>query len=283
MRDLYQQVTDQIIQSLQCGVRPWVKPWNDGITFIQRPLRSNGIAYRGINTLVLWSEALAKSFSNPTWLTFKQATDLGGYVRKGQRGSPVFYANKVILPADNHDGQDSAVRIVPFLKHYTVFNVEQCEGLHLPINQQIPTALDEAERIVQLEQFIQSTGALVSYGGGSAYYVPTADRIQMPAFGAFRDAASFYSTLCHELIHWTGHESRLDRPIDHTRYGDQAYAAEELIAEIGSAFLGAIFELPNHLRDDHASYINSWLAILKHDPKAIFTAAASAQRAADFL
>jgi antirestriction protein ArdC len=285
MSDIYTRVTAQIIQSLEAGTRPWIKPWISSQTdsAISRPLRSNGEAYRGINILMLWSEAFTKGFTNPTWLTFKQALDLGGNVRKGERGSPVVYANQATVPdSDSSDSETSGKRI-SFLKHYTVFNVEQCGGLPSSYYPSAFQQIDESARIPRLEQFIEATGAIISHSGSSAFYTPSHDRIQMPPFTSFFDPYRYYGTVIHELIHWTGHTSRLDRSLDHNRYGSHAYATEELVAELGSAFVGADFGLPAELRDDHTAYLSAWLDVLKADKRAIFAAAAHAQRAADFL
>lgn len=283
-KDIYQRVTDQIISSLESGVKPWTQPWSVGNTEgrIMRPLRANGIPYRGINILMLWSEAIEKGFSSPTWMTFKQALELGAHVRKGERGSLVVFASKLTRTETDDSGEESE-RDIPFLKGYTVFNVDQIDGLpaqYYPLAQPLQPAM---QRIAHAEAFTAATGADIRHGGTRAFYASGPDYVQMPPFETFRDALSYYATLIHELTHWTKHAKRLDRDFGRKRFGDEGYAMEELVAELGAAFLGADLDLmPGHC-EDHAGYIASWLKVLKDDRRAIFTAAAHAQRAADFL
>jgi antirestriction protein ArdC len=282
--DIYQRVTDQIIASLETGIRPWMKPWSGehAAGRITRPLRGNGIPYQGINVLMLWGAAMEKGYSAPIWMTFKQALELGGAVRKGERGSLVVYASTFTRTEANETGEESA-RDIPFLKSYSVFNVEQIDGL--PAHFLAPAAprLDPVQRIDHAERFFAATGATVRYGGDRAYYSISTDHVQMPHFEAFRDAESFYATLAHEQIHFTRHPSRLNREFGRKRFGDEGYAMEELVAELGAAFLSADLDLTPEPRPDHAAYISHWLTALKNDRRAIFTAASYAQRAADFL
>lgn len=283
--DIYQRVTDQIIASLEAGIRPWLKPWSGehAAGRITRPLRGNGIPYRGINILMLWGATMEKGYSAPIWMTFKQALDLGGAVRKGERGSLVVYASTFSrTEADESTGEESE-RDIPFLKGYTVFNVEQIDGL--PAHFLAPAAprIDPVQRIDHAERFFAATGATVRHGGDRAFYSIGPDHVQMPHFEAFRDAESYYATLAHELTHWTRHPSRLAREFGRKRFGDEGYAMEELVAELGAAFLSADLDLTPEPRPDHAAYIANWLTVLKNDRRAIFTAASYAQRAADFL
>ncbi|MDF1600952.1 zincin-like metallopeptidase domain-containing protein [Mesorhizobium sp. YIM 152430] len=283
--DIYQRVTDCIVAELEKGVRPWLKPWNaeHAAGRITRPLRANGIAYRGINVIMLWSSAMAQGFAAPLWLTYKQAQELGGQVRKGEKGSLVVYANTITrTEADAETGEESA-REIPFMKGYTVFNAEQVEGLPAHFYAMQEAMLDPVARIEKAETFFAASGADVRHGGNQAFYSVTEDRVQMPPFETFRDAECYYATLAHELTHWTKHKSRLDRDFGRKRWGDEGYAMEELVAELGAAFLSADLELTPETRPDHASYIASWLKVLKDDRKAIFAAAAHAQRAADYL
>src|ERR1700737_3474859 len=283
--DVYERVTNQIVAELEKGVRPWLKPWNaeHAAGRITRPLRGNGIPYNGINVLMLWSAAMEKGYAAPVWMTFKQASDLKANVRKGEHGSLVVYADKIIRnEADAVTGEESE-RAIPFLKGYTVFNVEQIDGLQQQYYAKPEPRLDTMPRIDRAEAFFAGTGAAVRHGGTMAYYNVSQDFVQMPPFEAFRDAESFYSTLAHETVHWTRHKSRLDRDFGRKRFGDEGYAMEELVAELGSAFLSADLDLTPELREDHASYIASWIKVLKDDKRAIFTAASHAQRAADFL
>lgn len=283
--DLYQRVTDSIVKSLETGVRPWMKPWNGehAAGRITRPLRSNGIPYQGINVLMLWGAAMEKGYAAPIWLTFKQAQTLGGMVRKCEQGSLVVYASTFSrTEADATTGEEQE-RNIPFLKGYTVFNAEQIDGL--PAHFLAPAAprLDPVQRIGRAETFFAATGASVRHGGNQAFYRISEDHVQMPFFETFRDAESYYATLAHELTHWTRHPSRLDRDFGRKRFGDEGYAMEELVAELGAAFTCADLDLTPEPRPDHAAYIGNWLTVLKNDKRAIFTAASHAQRAADFL
>lgn len=283
--DIYQRITDSIAASLEKGVRPWMKPWSGdhAADRITRPLRSNGIAYRGINVLMLWGCAIEKGYASPFWLTFKQAQSLGAFVRKGEQGSLVVYASTYTRTEDDAETGEASERDIPFLKGYTVFNAEQIDGLPAQYLAPAPQRLDPIERIAHADAFFAATGAGIGHGGNQAFYSITHDRVQMPLFEAFRDAESYYATLAHEMTHWTRHPSRLDRDFGRKRFGDEGYAIEELVAELGAAFLCADLDLTPEPRPDHAAYIGSWLKALKDDKRAIFTAAAHAQRAADFL
>jgi antirestriction protein ArdC len=282
--DVYSRVTAKIIADLERGVRPWLQPWNaeHAAGRITRPLRANGQAYKGINILMLWADAQAKGFVCPIWMTFKQAQELGGHVKKGEHGSLVVYADKITRTETGDDGEESSHQI-PFMKGYTVFNCEQIEGLpaHFYATATLPAFV--AERITTAESFAAATGATVRHGGNRAYYSVHDDYVQMPPFECFRDAESYYATLLHELTHWTRHEQRLNREFGRKRWGDAGYAAEELVAELGSAFLCADLGVTAEPRDDHSCYLASWLEVLKSDKRAIFTASAYAQRAADYL
>lgn len=283
--DIYQKITNQIVAALEAGVRPWMQPWNaeHAAGRIVRPLRANGIAYRGINTVMLWAEAVEKGYAAPIWMTFKQAAELGAHVRKGERGSLVVYASTLHRTETDETSGTEVERDIPYMKGYTVFNVEQMEGLPEQYTRPASVVLDPVQRIAHAEAFFAATGAEISHGGNRAYYAEGPDRIQMPLFETFKDVESYYSTVAHECIHWTKHKSRLDRDLGRKRWGDEGYAAEELVAELGSAFLCADLGITPDMRDDHAAYIASWLKVLKDDKRAIFTTAAHAQRASDFL
>ncbi len=283
-QDVYTRVTGKIIADLEQGVRPWMKPWNaeHAAGRITKPLRHNGQPYNGINILMLWSAAVSEGYSAPIWMTFRQAKALGANVRKGEKGELVVYANTITHTEDNADGEE-VDRAIPFMKGYTVFNVEQVEGLPSHYYQLAEPVLDPVQRIDQAESFFGATGADIRHGGNQAYYAVQADRIQLPPFESFRDAESYYATLAHETTHWTRHPSRLDRDFGRKRWGDEGYAREELVAELGSAFLAADLGLTPEVRDDHSAYIESWLKVLHKDKRAIFQAAAHAQRAVDYL
>jgi antirestriction protein ArdC len=282
--DVYTRVTEQIILDLKVGVRPWAKPWDaahvDGR--IALPLRHNGEAYRGVNVLLLWGATLAQGFSQPTWMTYRQATELNAHVRKGQHGSLVVYANRITTVRTDDKGED-VEREISFLKAYTVFNVEQIDGLPDTYFTRTDPPPLRMPLIEKAETFFANTGAVVRHAGNRAYYsrVPN-DVIVLPLPESFQDAESYAATKAHEFIHWTAAPNRLDRTLG-KRFGDDAYAAEELIAELGAAFLCAVLGISNEPRDDHASYLAHWLQILQADNRAIFTAATLAQRAVDYL
>jgi antirestriction protein ArdC len=282
--DVYTRVTSHIVEELERGVRPWLKPWNaeNAAGRITRPLRHNGLPYNGVNVLMLWASAEMQGYSCPFWLTFQQAKEFGGHVKKGQHGSPVVYASTFKKKDQNENG-DEVEADIPFLKEYTVFNAEQCEGLpqHFFTLAQQPT--EKIERIERADTFFANTKADIRTGGNQAYYASTLDYVQMPPLEAFRDAESHAATLAHELTHWTKHQSRLNREFGRKRWGDEGYAIEELVAELGAAFLCADLNITPDIRDDHAAYIGHWLKILKDDKRAIFSAASHASKAAEYL
>jgi antirestriction protein ArdC len=284
-QDIYERITGKIVADLEQGVRPWMKPWNaeHAAGRITKPLRGNGIPYNGINVIMLWSAALVAGYSAPIWMTFKQAKDLGGHVRKGEKGELIVYADRFRKTETDEASGQEVERDIPFMKGYTVFNVEQLDGLPSRFYAPVAARLDPVQRIGHAETFFAATGASINHGGNQACYSVTLDSIQMPPFETFRDAESYYATLAHEVTHWTRHPSRLDRDFGRKRWGDEGYAMEELVAELGAAFVSADLDLTPEPREDHAAYIGAWLQVLKQDKRAIFTAAAHAQKAADFL
>lgn len=283
--DVYARITDKIIADLEQGVRTWMRPWNadHAAGRITRPLRHNGIPYKGINVVMLWSAAVLKGHACPLWLTFKQALELGGNVRKGETGELVVYADRIRRTETDAKGEE-VEREIPFLKGYTVFNAEQCEGLPAQYYARpeapalpLPACMEAADR------FFAATGADIRHGGTRAFYAQGPDYVQMPPFETFRDAESHAATLAHELTHWTKHDRRLARDLGRVKWGDEGYAREELVAELGAAFLCADLGITPEVRPDHAAYIASWLEVLKGDKRFIFSAASHAQRAADYL
>ena len=281
--DVHTRITNTIVAQLEAGVRPWLKPCNaeHAAGRISMPLRANGVPYRGINILSLWIEADAKGYSAPIWITYRQALELNGQVRKGEHGSPVVYA-ATATKKDEAAGEEGE-RSFAFLKGYTVFNVEQVDGLPAHFYTPATKPLDPVQRIERAEMFFASIGADIRYGGNRAYYNVSQDFVQLPPFETFRDAESYYATLAHEATHWTRHETRLNRDFGRKRWGDEGYAMEELVAELGAAFLSSDLGLTPEVMPDHAAYIASWIKVLKHDKRAVFTASAYAQRAADHL
>jgi antirestriction protein ArdC len=216
-------------------------------------------------------------------MTFKQALEFEAHVRKGEQGSLVVYADKIIRSETDATTGEEAERAIPFMKGYTVFNVEQIEGLPEHFYAKPDPKGEPVQRIERAESFFAATRADIVHGGSRACYIVSRDHIHMPCIDCFRDAESYYATLAHEATHWTRHPSRLDREFGRKRWGDEGYAMEELVAELGSAFRSADLELTPEVREDHASYIASWIKVLKDDKRAIFTAASHAQRAVDFL
>jgi antirestriction protein ArdC len=226
---------------------------------------------------------MAQSFAAPVWMTFKQARELDAHIRKGEKGSLVVYADSITRKETDEKTGDEIDREIPFLKGYTVFNVEQIEGLPEVYYAKAAPTLDPVARIDHAEKYFAALGATIRHGGNRAFYSIAADAIQMPAFESFQDADSYYATLAHECTHWTGSKTRLDRDFGGHRFGSEGYAVEELVAELGAAFLCADLELALEPREDHASYIATWLKVLAADNRTVFTAAAHAQRAAEFI
>jgi len=283
--DVYQRVTDRIISQLEQGVRPWMQPWSAEHTEgrIVRPRRFNGLPYNGINVLMLWSAAMEKGYAAPVWMTFKQALEFNAHVRKGETGSLVVYADKITRTETDATTGEEAERAIPFMKGYTVFNVEQIDGLPEHFYAKPEPKGETVQRIERAASFFAATRVSIVHGGSRACYVTRTDNIHMPCIDCFRDAESYYATLAHEACHWTDHASRLAREFGRKRWGDEGYAMEELVAELGSAFLSADLDLTPETREDHAAYIATWIEVLKNDKRAIFTAASYAQRAVDFL
>ena len=229
--DIYSRITDRIIEELANGVRPWMKPWNAANTDgrITRPLRHNGQPYSGMNVLLLWSEQMSRGFASSMWMTFKQALELGAAVRKGETGSTVVFASR--FTKSEADGRGGEVdREIPFLKAYSVFNVEQIDGLPDHYYRRPEIVLDPVVRLEQADLFFRNTGAVIRHGGNQAYYSPVMDYVQMPPFETFRDAASYYATLSHEATHWTAAEHRVGRDLSRYAKDKSERAREELIA-----------------------------------------------------
>lgn len=282
--DVYTRITNQILAELEKGVRPWMKPWNaeHASGRITRPLRANGQPYKGINVLMLWMSAEMQGFAAPIWMTFNQAKQLGASVKKSAKGSLVVYADHITKTETADDGEETEHDIY-FMKGYTVFNVDQVEGLPAHFYATAAPQLDPVQRIESADLFFANTGADIRHGGNQAFYASEPDYVQMPPFVSFKDAESYCATLAHELTHWTRHTSRLARDFSRKKFGDEGYAREELVAEIGSAFLSCDLGITPEPREDHAAYLDHWLKVLKEDKRAIFQAAAYAQKAVDYL
>ena len=274
----YEVLTNRIVAALEQGVRPWTKEWKGNGSF-ERPLRSNGEPYRGINALNLWVAAEERGFNSPYWLTYKAAQALGAQVIKGAKSESVFYASTFNKVEDNGDE-----RQIPFLKATAVFNADEIEGLpaHFYARTAPIVTVPHLTRHEPSEAFIAALGADIRHGGDRAFYVRNPDYIQLPDFEAFFTSEAYYGTAFHELAHWTGAPHRLDREKGNI-FGDSSYAFEELVAELAAAYLCADLGVAAEPREDHASYIACWIKALKSDPKAIFKAAALAEKAVEFL
>lgn len=278
-RDLYQEVTDKILSQLETGTKEGKPLWVGSLASmgLSRNAKTRK-PYRGVNLLL----TSCSTFSSPLWITFQQAREAGGHVNKGEKGTPIVHFSMV--EKDSEEGKKPG--FVPILRHFTVFNVEQCSGLPESLTVFEPACQvkgsNPAEWQTNLESFFECLKADIRHGGSRAFFSPAHDYIQLPNREAFRDCWSYHATLAHEVTHWTGHKDRLAREFG-KRFGDHAYAFEELVAELGSAFLCARLGLELEPREDHASYLSSWLQVLKQDKKAIFTAASSAQRACDYI
>ena len=270
-------VTAAILNQLETGVRPWTQPWAGG-GGITMPVRVTGEPYRGVNVVMLWIRSVSAGFRGDRWMTYNQAKALDAQVRKGETGTYIVKYGQT--PIESDDGDE---RFRPFLRGYTVFNTDQIDGLPAalatPPQPAVSTHPDLAWDAA-LEDALGRTGADISWTGTSAYYSPKPDHIRMPARELFRDTEQAYSTLLHELVHWTGHESRLNRDF---RTAREAYAREELVAELGAAFLGAHLGFrPDHI-EDHAGYLDHWIKVLRSDSRAILQAASKAQAACDHI
>ena len=281
--DVYTRVTNQIIDAIEAGADRWEMPWHASENTGYPVNALTGKAYRGVNVLTLWVESHLKGFSDPTWATYKQWQDLGKQVSKGERSTTgVFWKRLEDNSEDGRDGDQEAEpergQVRMMARAFSLFNACQTEGYEPPA---LPPKPDH-ERIENAEAFFRAIGADIRHGGSKAYYHPTNDYIQMPQFEAFRDPIAYYGTLAHEATHWSGHASRLDRDLK-GRFGDEMYAMEELISDVSACFVTVSLGLTPEPRPENAAYIQSWLKVLRSDNRAIFTAAAHAQRAADYL
>src|SRR5215471_18512840 len=281
-RDVYERVTSQIVNAIEQGVSTWRMPWHTSGRFAFSPVNvTSKKPYRGINTVCLWAAAQSKGYESGEWATYQQWQERGAQVRKGEKSTCVVFWKFANSTAENQNGEDeqpaTGSRLL-FTRGYAVFNAAQVDGYTPKADPDIPAI----ERIEQADAFFKSIGATVRHGGNHAFYSPASDYIQMPPFQAFMESVSYYSTLAHEHTHWTAKADRCDRQLG-KRFGDSAYAAEELIAELGAAFTCAHLGLSTEPREDHAQYINSWLKVLKADSRAIFTAASKAPQATDWL
>lgn len=277
--DTYQEVTDRVIAAIESGDLPWRNGW-DGQGALRQPLRANGVPYRGVNVLLLWMSAAAQGFAGQHWVTFKQAQACGAQVRKGEKATRIVFFKQ--LEVEGEGGEDDTRRI-PMLRSYNVFNSDQVDGLPESIAT-APLVDHGAMRDAEREAALRSCGAVINEGGTRAFYRLRTDEVTMPDFERFSDGQAWLATLAHELCHWTGHKSRLDRDMEgQGEFGSPSYAREELVAELGAAFIGARLGIVGDHIESHAAYLQSWLKALKNDKRCIFRAASAAQAAADFV
>jgi antirestriction protein ArdC len=278
-KDIYQRVTDQIVKAIEDGAGTYKMPWRTSGGFAHSPINAvSKKPYRGINVLVLWATAQEKGYTSGTWATYKQWQEMGCQVRKGEKSANVVFWKFFDGEESEQSEAEKPARRVPMARDYWVFNAHQVDGYKPLEEEQRPPE----ERISDAEAFFRNVGVKIADGGNRAYYLPSTDAVYMPAFAAFAEPIAYYSVLSHETTHWSGAAHRVNRDLT-GRFGTESYAAEELVAELGAAFLCAELGLPTDPREDHAPYIASWLKVLKNDKRAIFTASAHAQRAVDFL
>ncbi|HEY3443591.1 MAG TPA: zincin-like metallopeptidase domain-containing protein [Paludibaculum sp.] len=272
-QEFRQEVTNEVISLIESGTAPWMKPWSVGeIAAAFNPTTNK--PYRGGNIIALMLASHRKGYTDPRWMTYRQAAEQGWLVRKGEKSSRIEFFTQ----QEEKDKSTGEKKFRPVARHYPVFNAQQIEGAP---KIEIPKK-EEWEAIQAGERIMKKSGAAIRHGGDSAYYTPTYDYIQLPHRETFFNAAMFYSTACHELAHWTGHTSRLNRPTCMTARGSDEYAREELVAELASWFLSAETGLPFD-PSQHAAYIKSWLRALKKDKNEIFRAASSASKATDYV
>ncbi len=285
-RSVYQEITNRIVEAIEAGAPRFEMPWHRGHGGAIPTNARTGNPYRGINVVALWASASAGGYGSNIWATYRQWRLLGAQVRRHERGSLVVFYRPREEDEDKYEEDEVDARSPRRLiaRASWVFNGDQVDGWATPEKE----APDPVSVIEQADALVRATGAAIKHGGGRAYYAPAADRIQMPARQRFTGTTTmsategYYATLLHELVHWTGHASRLKRDFG-GRFGDEAYAIEELIAELGAAFLCAELSITNVPRPDHAAYIDSWLMVLRRDIRAIFTAATQAAKAASYL
>lgn len=280
--DIYEKITQRILADLRDGTPTWQRPWaTSGRALV--PLRHNGVPYQGVNILLPWAAAIDRGYASPHWMTYRQAKELGGQVRRGERASHVFFAKTVKKRPDGTEGRpadEDDPEVLHVRRAYAVFNTDQIDDLPEKYRVEIPE-VNPGERLARCEAWFAALGVDIRHGGERAFYSPANDYIRMPPFASFRSPEAYYATLAHECCHLTGAKDRLAR--DMSKRDQESVAREELVAELGSAFLCADLGLSPEPREDHAPYIASWLKALDDDPRAVATAATQAQRAVDFL
>ena len=280
-RDHYQEVTEAILAALEQGTPPWRRPWDSNRVASSGPINIGGRRYHGINTLLLSMSPLALGSNDPRWATYKQAQLAGAQVKRGEKATTIFFFKTIEVDDDGREGRmadDDGKRRVPVLRSYPVFHAGQIDNLppyRPPTTAEAPWLAPDSVALI-----LKNSRVNLREGGDRAFYSPMTDSIQLPPKPSFRSGADWSATALHELGHWSGAKSRLDRDLS-GRFGSSAYAAEELRAEIASAFIGGELNLPTDIAN-HASYLQSWISILKSDKREIFRAAADARRISDY-
>ena len=281
-RDVAAEITNLIIAKIEAGTAPWTRSWSAGSAG-GRPRRHNGQAYSGINCLYLWALGAEAGYTSPYWMTYNQAAALGAQVRRGESGSLSVYFNAVSKTETDAGTGEQNSRLIRFMRHYVVFNAEQIEGLSPHFHPGVTTAIvAPSVRQAAIDAFFAAIPADIRYGGDKAFFSPSHDFIQVPRPSAFKSQDYFASVLAHECVHWSGCPDRLARTFG-KRFGDDAYAFEEIVATIGQSFICADLDLPPELHDSHASYAGHWLRVLRSDKSAIIHAASKAEQAARYL
>ena len=282
--DVYEEVTRKIEAALEAGTVPWRKPWGCPVGHMPNNPFS-GTVYRGINPFLLDITAQTMGYEDPRWCTIKQANEHGGKVRKGEKSTLVTFRKQLRIKTEDVDPKtgEPIVKTVPLLRHYLVFNVEQVDGLDLPALD-VEAGHDPIKACVEVIENMPNRPA-ISHGGDRAFYRPSTDSVRLPKLASFDTAEAYYGTAFHELVHATGHSSRLNRKelAELSSFGDEAYSREELTAEMGAAMLCGVTGISPVTLDQSAAYIAGWLRALKDDRKLLVGAAGKAQRAADFI
>lgn len=285
--DTYLSITNTIIEAIESGTRPWMQPWSAASDeqMFNRPLRANGEPYRGINILLLWNASAVQGFEYDRFMTYRQAQQLGGQIRMGEKGTLIVKYGTVARRSEQsgEDEDREQSQKIPYIKSYTVFNLSQIGGLpsEFYTRKERRPRLPE-DRLAIADAFIKGTNARIIHGGSMSCYQPRHDLIRLPPFSAFESRESYYTTALHELAHWSGAPHRLDRR-QTPDYRSLHYAFEEMVAEITACFLCSDLEITAELRQESAAYIDDWLFAMRSDIRLIFSAAAKAQAAADFL
>jgi antirestriction protein ArdC len=282
--DIRKMVQGKILEALDKGVNPWRKPWTvDGSLMPHNCI--SGHQYRGVNVPYLWAVQMLNEYPTAQWLTFNQARKAGGHVRKGEKAAAyVIFTKPIVVKDENEDGSEEK-KTIHMLRCTPVFNIAQTEGVKLPARETVEVEkLEPSELVASVQDFMGSVGAVVKYNGHSAHYAPRKDEIGLPQVEQFESSEAFAATALHELVHWTGHKSRCNRPgiVEFGGFGSASYAMEELVAELGAAMLCERFQVANEI-DNHASYIENWRKVIEADERAIFRAARMAEQAMDWL